>query len=210
MKKLFVLLFILLTIDNINAQSFLVKKNIISTSLFTPFEIPGGYGLSVERMLDKGRSPNVAQFSLKLNTKIINDKQAFQYTTFNGIELYDKNAFQYNGISFIPEIKYYFGWNSPFGPYFSLYGSYVKYSEIFNDIIDDQNNYILKSNQIGRGLGCGYQFALGEFFAMDVSGGYIIEDVNLKKQDLGEEEFLSLEKLKEDGLRVSITLGISF
>ena len=45
---------------------------------------------------------------------------------------------------------------------------------------------------------------------MDVSGGYIIEDVNLKKQDLGEEEFLSLEKLKEDGLRVSITLGISF
>ncbi|MBC8464196.1 MAG: DUF3575 domain-containing protein [Bacteroidetes bacterium] len=210
MKRIFILLSIFLVTGAVQAQSFLVKKNIISTSLFTPFEDPGGYSLSYERMLDKGQSLNAAQFSVKLNTKLINDKKPWAYTEFEGVKIYDNEAFQYSGFSFVPEVKYYFGWDSPFGPYFSLYGSYAQYTESFKDMSDNVNNYNTKFTRIGRGIGVGYQFRIGRLLAMDIGGGYIMEDVSSKQQKFGETDFTSLDKEKDDGLRVAVTFGVSF
>ncbi len=210
MKRIFILLSVFLIASVSQAQSFLVKKNIISTSLFTPFEVPGGYGLSFERMLDKGQSLNAAQFSVKLNAKLINDTKRWSYGVFEGVKIYDNEAFQYSGFSFTPEVKYYFGWDSPFGPYFSLYGSYTQYTESFKDMSDNVNNYNTKLTRIGRGIGAGYQFRIGRLLAMDIGGGYMMEGVNSKIQKFGETDFTALDKEKEDGLRVAVTFGISF
>ena len=210
MKRIFILLSVFIISGTVQAQSFLVNKNVISTSLFTPFENPRAYGLSFERMLDKGQSINVAQFSVKLNAKLINDTKPWSYGVFEGVKIYDNEAFQYSGFSFVPEAKYYFGWDSPFGPYFSLYGSYTQYRESFKDESNNVNNYNTKFTRIGRGVGAGYQFRIGRLLAMDIGGGYIMEDVSSKKQKFGETDFTALDKEKEDGLRVAVTFGVSF
>ena len=54
---------------------------------------------------------------------------------------YNEDAYQYTGYSVRPELKYYFGWNAPFGFYFNLFASYTDYTESFKDINDNINNY---------------------------------------------------------------------
>ena len=71
-------------------------------------------------MLDRGRSPNVAQLSFKLNYKLINDKDDYVYDVYQGIELKDKDAYIFEGHALVPEFKYYFTWDAPHGPYFTL------------------------------------------------------------------------------------------
>ena len=82
-------------------------------------------------MLDRGRSPNVAQLSFKLNYKLINDKDDYVYDVYQGIELKDKDAYIFEGHALVPEFKYYFTWDAPHGPYFTLYGTYESYQENF-------------------------------------------------------------------------------
>lgn len=210
MKKLFVLAFAFFTIGIAQGQSFLVKKNVFGVGLYTPFEKPGGYALSYERMLDKGRSPGEAQLSFKLTSKLVNDKKHHNYGSFEGVELIDKDAYIYKGFAFTPEIKYYFTWDAPFGPYFSVFGSYQKYTESFVDIADELNNYVVNSASLGRGIGLGFQFKFSELICVDIGGGYIMEDITVKRQGFGELVFTNQDPIKDDGLRVAVSFGLAF
>ena len=120
MKKLIIIVVLCVISNVLLAQSTTVFKNIISTNIMQFFEQPGGFGVSYERMLDKGRSNNVAQFSIKLDMKKISDTDRDDYQIYQGQLIYDEDAFKYSGYTFMPEVKYYFGWDAPFGSYFSL------------------------------------------------------------------------------------------
>lgn len=194
----------------LHAQSFYTPSHIISTALYAPFEDPGSFGISYERMLDKGQSPNAAQFAVKFNLKKISDKEKWAYDVFDGKEVFDEDAYQFSGFSFIPEVKYYFTWDAPFGIYFNLFGALTNYTESFNNIVDQTQNYNKRFTKIGRGIGLGYQFRIRKVMTMDVNGGYMMEDVSPSQQGYGELEYTDLNKLKEDGLRINATFGFSF
>lgn len=194
----------------LQAQTFNTSSHIISTPLYAPFEDPRSFGLSYERMLDKGQSPNAAQFAVKFNLKKISDKKKWTYTQFDGIDVFDEDAFQYSGFSFIPEVKYYFTWDAPFGVYFNLFGALTTYTESFYNIIDYTANYNKRFIKVGRGIGLGYQFRIRKVLSMDINAGYMMEDVSPSQQSFGETEFTALNKLKEDGLRINATFGFSF
>ena len=126
MKK--VLLTILLCVfSNVSfAQYTPVPKNIITTSLSQFFEKPAGFGIAYERMLDKGRSNNAAQFGVKLEVKKISDADRDAYQIFEGQLIYNEKAYKFSGYALTPELKYYFGWNAPFGLYFSMFGKHAR------------------------------------------------------------------------------------
>lgn len=195
---------------NLSAQSYLVKRNIVSVPVYAIFEQPSSFGLSYERMLDKGQSLSTAQFASKLTLLKISYQDEWIYGTFENVSLIDEDAYQYTGYSIRPEMKYYFGWNAPFGFYFNLFASYTDYTESFVDINDNVNNYNKRSNRIGRGIGGGFQFKVKKVIAVDLAAGYIMEDVNSSKQNYGEVEFTDLIGLKDDGLKLNINLGVSF
>lgn len=195
---------------NLSAQSFLVKRNIVSVPVYSIFEQPSLFGLSYERMLDKGQSLSTAQFATKLTLLKISDQDEWIYGTFENISLIDEDAYQYTGYSVRPELKYYFGWNAPFGFYFNLSASYTDYTESFVDINDNINNYNIRSNRIGRGIGVGFQFKLIKVIAVDLATGYIMEDVYSSQQNYEEVEFTDLKAIKDDGLKVNINLGLAF
>lgn len=192
------------------AQYTWVPKNLITTSLLQFFEEPAGFGIAYERMLDKGRSNNVAQFGVKLDVKKISDADRDAYQTFEGQLIYDEDAFQYSGYALTPELKYYFGWDAPFGPYFSLYGKYASYQESFKDLADENNNYNKNITAFGRGLGAGYQFRIKELVVVDLGVGYMIQDKKSEKQGFGEDGFTPMNDEKKDGVRIAISLGTAF
>ena len=70
-----------------------------------------------------------------------------------GIELKDKDAYIFEGHALVIEFKYYFTWDAPHGPYFTLYGTYESYRENFVNINDQTQNYEKKISVLGRGLG---------------------------------------------------------
>jgi hypothetical protein len=208
--RLSLLLLLMMVSGFVSAQSFKTSKNIVSVGLYTPFESPAGYALSYERMLDRGNSPSAAQFAFKLNMKMVNDKEKAVFTNHDGKEFFDEDAFQYNGFVFTPEVKYYFGWNAPFGVYFSVNGGYGNYVETFYDVNNVLNNYEKRYSRIGRGIGAGFQFMIRQVVAVDLGGGYLMEDVSLSQRNAGEKSFSALYKEKDDGLRINVTFGIPF
>ena len=210
MRRLLFCLLIFCSIEVIHAQTFLVKKNIISTSLQSLIINPSGYSISYERMLDRGRSPNVAQLSFKLNYKLINDKDDYVYDVFQGVELKDKDAYTFDGHAFVPEFKYYFTWDAPNGPYFSLYGTYESYQENFVNINDQTQNYEKKISALGRGLGLGYQIRITDYLNLDLGGGYLVQDTKSKRKLLLETAYIDLPNEKKDGIRIVVGLGVGF
>lgn len=210
MQRLILFSFFVLVSGLLHAQSFRTSSHIISAALYAPFEEPASFGISYERMLDKGQSPNAAQFSVKLNLNKIADNKEWAYAIFEGKEVFDEDAFQYAGFSIIPEVKYYFAWDAPFGVYFNLFGALTNYTESFSNISDRTQNYNKRFTKIGRGIGLGYQFRIRKVLTMDINGGYLIEDVSLSQRAYGESDFADLNKLKEDGLRVNATFGFNF
>jgi len=192
------------------AQNTPVLKNIITTNILQFFEQPAGFGIAYERMLDKGRSNNVAQFSVKLDAKKISDDDRDAYQTFEGQLIYDEDAFKYSGYALTPEIKYYFGWDAPFGTYFSLYGMYAFYQESFKDLANETNNYNMNISAFGRGVGTGYQFRIKEVVVLDLGVGYLIQDKKSEKQGYGEDDFTSINDEKKDGLRIAVSIGTAF
>ena len=82
MKKVLLTVVLCVFSNVLFAQYSPVSKNIISTNLLQFFEQPAGFGIAYERMLDKGRSNNVAQFSMKLDVKKISDADRDAYQTF--------------------------------------------------------------------------------------------------------------------------------
>tara|TARA_B100000900_G_scaffold416117_1_gene449226 strand:+ start:5511 stop:6143 length:633 start_codon:yes stop_codon:yes gene_type:complete len=210
MKKVLLTVVLCVCSNVLFAQYSPVSKNIISTNLLQFFEQPAGFGIAYERMLDKGRSYNVAQFSMKLNVKKISDTDRDAYQTFEDQLIYDEDAYQYSGYALIPEVKYYFGWNAPFGPYFSLFGKYSNYQESFKDLADENNNYNSNITAFGRGVGTGYQFIIKELVVVDLGVGYMIQDKKTEKQGYGEDSFIPMSNEKKDGVRLAVSIGTAF
>ena len=52
--------------------------------------------------------------------KKISDSDRDAYQIFEGQLIYNEKAYEYSGYALTPEVKYYFGWNAPFGLYFSV------------------------------------------------------------------------------------------
>ena len=139
MKKVLLTVILCLVSHFLFAQNTTVPKNIITTSLSPFFEKPAGFGIAYERMLDQGRSDNVAQFSLKLDMKKISDTERDAFQTFEDRLIYNEDAYQYSGYIITPEIKYYFGWSAPFGLYFSVW-KHSFYQESFKIYRKCENN----------------------------------------------------------------------
>ena len=210
MKKVLLTVVLCVCSNVLFAQYSPVSKNIISTNLLQFFEQPAGFGIAYERMLDKGRSNNVAQFSVKLDLKKISDTDRDAYQTFEDQLIYNEDAYQYSGYALIPEVKYYFGWNAPFGPYFSLFGKYSNYQESFKDLADENNNYNSNITAFGRGVGTGYQFIIKELVVVDLGVGYMIQDKKTEKQGYGEDIFIPMSNEKKDGVRLAVSIGTAF
>ena len=194
------------------AQYTPIPKNIITTSVSQFFEKPAGFGIAYERMLDKGRSNNAAQFGVKLELKKISDYDRDAYQIFEGQLIYNEKAYKYSGYALTPEVKYYFGWNAPFGLYFSMFGSHAAYQESFEDNTEnsENNNYNKNITTFGRGLGAGYQFEVKKLVVVDLGVGYMIQDKKSEQQGFGEDGFTPLSDEKKDGVRLSVSLGAAF
>ena len=212
MKKVLLTIVLCVFSNILLAQYTPVPKNILTTSLSQFFEKPAGFGIAYERMLDKGRSNNAAQFGVKLDFKKISDTDRDAYQTFEGQLIYNENAYKYSGYALTPEVKYYFGWDAPFGLYFSLFGKYATFKESFEDKAENGeiNNYDKNITSFGRGLGTGYQFKIKELVVIDLGIGYIIQDTKSEKQGFGEDGFSPMSDEKKDGLRLSVSLGTAF
>ena len=212
MKKVLLTIFLCVFSNVLLAQYTPVPKNIITTSLLQFFEKPAGFGIAYERMLDKGRSNNAAQFGVKLDVKKIFDTDRDAYQTFEGQLIYNEEAYKYSGYALTPEVKYYFGWNAPFGLYFSLFGDYATFQESYVDNAQnsENNNYDQNITSFGRGLGAGYQFEIKELVVVDLGVGYMIQDKKSEKQGFGEDGVTQISNEKKDGVRFSVSLGTAF
>jgi len=210
MKKVLLIVVLCVFSNVLFAQHSPVSKNIISTSILQFFEQPAGFGIAYERMLDKGRSNNVAQFGVKLDFKKISDTDRDAYQIFEDQLIYDEDAYQYSGYALTPEVKYYFGWNAPFGSYFSLFGKYANYQESFKDLSDENNNYNSNIASFGRGVGAGYQFIIKELVVIDLGVGYMVQDKKSEKQGYGEDSFTPMSDEKKDGVRIAVSIGAAF
>lgn len=192
-----------------SAQSF--NDNIISTSITSPMFKPSSYSLSFEHVLDKGYSLNVAQLSYKLNLNIIYDNTKAKVGEYNKTDFFDTDAYQFRGYSIVPELRYYFTWDAPMGFYFSLYGGYAVFNETYIDTdIGDLQSYVKKTTAIARGFGAGYQYKLVGILVMDVTVGYLVENLNSSIKLYAESEYNSLPKETDDGLYFNATLGFPF
>ena len=210
MKKVLLTVVLCIFSNVLFAQYSPVSKNIISTNLLQFFEQPTGFGIAYERMLDKGRSNNVAQFSVKFDLNRISDTDRNAYLTFENQLIYDEDAYQYSGYSITPEVKYYFGWNAPFGPYFSMFGKHSAYQEYFKDIANENNNYNSNISVFGRGVASGYQFKIKELLVLDLGVGYMIQDKKSEKHTHGDVNLIQMSNEKKDGVRITVSIGTAF
>ena len=126
----FLLLLIVICSLTSYSQSFRVAGNILSTSLYQPFDPVGGYTISYERMLDPGYSRDAAQFSYRMNFTLLINKKS-QVGRDSSQVFYDKDAYQYSGFLIVPEFKYYFTWNAPLGVYLNLWKLYGLHRNIY-------------------------------------------------------------------------------
>ena len=126
--------------------------------------------------------------------------------------IYNEKAYEYYGYALTPEVKYYFGWNAPFGLYFSMFGKHAAYQESFKDNTEnsENNNYNKNITTFGRGLGAGYQFEVKKLVVLDFGVGYMIQDKKSELQEYGEDGFTPLSDEKKDGVRLSVSLGAAF
>jgi len=211
MKNLTFLLLIFLFSHSLYSQSFRVSKNVIGTSLYQPFAPESGYSISYERMLDPGYSSNAAQFSYKMNFTLISDNKRSRIGNDSIQVFYDRDAYQYSGFSVLPEFKYYFTWDAPMGIYINVFGSYTDYTKIYTDVrIGDAASYEKKYTKIGRGIGAGFQFKIFNDFALDIVGGYHLQNVSSQTKAFGSDDFLENPKEKDEKLYLNVTFGINF
>ena len=108
------------------------------------------------------------------------------------------------------EVKYYFGWNAPFGPYFSMFGKHSAYQEYFKDIANENNNYNSNISVFGRGVASGYQFKIKELLVLDLGVGYMIQDKKSEKHTHGDVNLIQMSNEKKDGVRITVSIGTAF
>ena len=211
MKKLLsTILFVLFT-TLVYSQSFKVSKNVLSTSLFNQFTDLAGYSISYERMLDPGYSLNVAQFSYKMNASIISNKNKAVFTTINSQSFFDEDAYIFEGYNILPELKYYFTWNAPMGFYINVFGSYTNYSRNYTNILVSNEVFEEKRYEnIGRGVGGGFQFKVFKNFTLDLVGGYHLQNISSKTKSLGNEDFIQNPMITVEKLYINMFFGINF
>ena len=193
------------------SQSFKVAGNVLSTSLYQPFDPVGGYTISYERMLDPGYSRNAAQFSYKLNFTLISDNKRSRVGEGNNQIFFDNDAYNYSGFLVVPEFKYYFSWNAPMGVYLNIFGSYTDYLTKYTDTeIGDISSYEKKTTKIGRGIGTGFQFKIFNDFILDIVAGYHLQNISSMTKPFGMIDFVENPKNSSDKLYLNVHFGFNF
>lgn len=193
------------------SQSFKVAGNVLSTSLYQPFDPVGGYTISYERMLDPGYSRNAAQFSYKLNFTLISDNKRSRVGEGNNQIFFDNDAYNYSGFLVLPEFKYYFSWNAPMGVYLNIFGSYTDYLTKYTDTeIGDISSYEKKTTKIGRGIGTGFQFKIFNDFILDIVAGYHLQNISSMTKPFGMIDFVENPKNSSDKLYLNVHFGFNF
>lgn len=211
MKNILLSILLFLFSNTLHSQSFRVSKNVLSTSLFQPFAPESGNTISYERMLDPGYSSNAAQFSYKINFTLISDDKKARIGNDSIQVFYDRDAYELSGFTVLPEFKYYFTWDAPMGIYMNLFGSYMDYTEFYKDVrIGDASNYDKKYVKIGRGIGAGFQFKILNDFAIDIVGGYHLQNISSETKSFGSDVFLENPKEKKEKLYINVHFGINF
>ena len=161
------------------AQQKDFNRNVISTNLYSPFLKISSYSLSYERVLDKGYSPNLSQFSYRVSGILVRDDEKSVLYTYKGNPVYDLEATKTDGFALLTELRYYFLWSAPVGYYISVFGSYSNLNEVFTDrryqpnLITDASISVLT-----RGIGVGSQYRLHSSVLVDVLAGYRLDAIN--------------------------------
>ena len=207
-KKILIILFITFNFSNVFSQNRSNSLNVISSNIAYYFEKPSGFGVSYERILDQNRSNNISQFSFKLSCYRILDIEKENQYSYRGVNISNDEAKKISGFSIEPSFKFYFGWGSPFGTYFSILGSYSNYEEVYTDIIDINNNYISKYSSIGRGVLLGHQFVISKSISIELGLGYLVENIKLETTDY---QNLTINSNRiDDGLKINSSIGFVF
>ena len=93
----------------------------------------------------------------------------------------------------------------------NLFGSYMDYTEFYKDVrIGDASNYDKKYVKIGRGIGAGFQFKIFNDFAIDIVGGYHLQNISSETKSFGSDVFLENPKEKKEKLYINVHFGINF
>lgn len=211
MFRAFLVGIVVLISSYVNAQTFQVSSNVLSTSLYQPFASVGGYTLAFERILDPGYSLNLAQFSYKLNLTLISDSKKGRIASIGNTIFYDEDAYQYSGFMVVPELKYYITWDAPMGIYFNVFGIYNEYLETYTDEkLESFEDFEKKYNSLGRGVGAGFQFNVYKKLTLDIVGGYHNTEITSKTKNFGDVDFVDDPKENDDGLYINAYLGFNF
>ena len=208
LKRILIVLILSFNFSNVFSQNSLNSLNVISSNIAYIFEKPSQFGVSYERVLDQVRSNDISQFSFKLGVyKILDVEKENQYI-YRGVNISNDEAKQFNGFLIEPSFKYYFGWGSPFGTYFSILGSYTNYEEVYTDVVDENNNYNSRYSSYGRGLLVGHQFIIGNSISIELGLGYLVEDINL---EISRNQSSPINvKTGNDGIKINTSLGFIF
>tara|TARA_B100000575_G_scaffold236243_1_gene198148 strand:- start:472 stop:1107 length:636 start_codon:yes stop_codon:yes gene_type:complete len=208
LKRILIVLILSFNFSNVFSQNSLNSLNVISSNIAYFFEKPSQFGVSYERVLDQVRSNDISQFSFKLGVyKILDVEKENQYI-YRGVNISNDEAKQFNGFLIEPSFKYYFGWGSPFGTYFSILGSYTNYEEVYTDVVDENNNYNSRYSSYGRGLLVGHQFIIGNSISIELGLGYLVEDINL---EISRNQSSPINvKTGNDGIKINTSLGFIF
>ncbi len=213
MKRYFFLfIFCLFVFVSAEAQHKDFNRNVISTNIYSPFLEVSSYSLSYERVLDKGYSPTVSQFSYKISGILVRDTDKAGLYEWKGNTIYDLDAVAYDGYSALAELRYYFLWHAPVGYYISVFGAYTDVNEVYTDRRNPPYFLVTDTqvSSVSRGLGVGSQYRLHRSILVDILIGYRIDDVNEKETDVNTNIVVNKDPSTEDGLYISINFGVSF
>lgn len=213
MKRYFFLsIFCVFFFISADAQYKDFNRNVISTNIYSPFLKVRSYSLSYERVLDKGYSPKVSQFSYKISGILVRDTDKAGLYEWKENTIYDLDAVAYDGCSVLAELRYYFLWHAPVGYYISVFGAYSDVNEVYTDRRKPPYFLVTETqvSKVSRGLGVGSQYRLYRSILVDILLGYRIDDINEKETDVNTNIVVNKDPSTEDGLYISINFGVSF
>ena len=97
------------------------------------------------------------------------------------------------------------------GFYINVFGSYTNYVRNYTNILVSNEVFEEKRYEnIGRGIGGGFQFKVVKNFTLDLVGGYHLQNITSKTKLLGNEDFIENPLIKAEKLYVNIFFGINF
>lgn len=199
-----------------------MKKKILYVTLLVCFSV--GIGKQAQAQLNVLKVNPLSLLGLTLNAqyeRALTKETSIQAGLFfSGISpTISGNTYNFNGIGFTPEYRYYFGNGRKNAPYGFFVAPYLRYST-FSLAVKDEMGEITASgdlNSVGGGLGFGYQLIMGKVFCLEVLMGpglaknnYIVDFGSFSTDDIPGLFRSFIPGLSPLLFRSSLTVGFAF